>query len=249
MSKNTKEIFPTLILITTIFPLLFVLSFQLFSGFNFSQNTVIYLTKSLVKSLTYSTLAYFLCLTVSSVIFFNLASIPNRLISFLVLFFIFQLQLGVIPKLYGYLGAYSGSGFWGLLSNKSIFSYSSWGVSISLFFIYAPFFFIPFLSSLKNHSTFTKLFILHDLKSIDKVILLFKIYRSEFLYASTLFFSLSIMDFTCSDLVGGGLYDTYGKALHRTAIYFRDYFSAFVFGIGFLLCIIFGIKKLHFEAK
>jgi ABC-type spermidine/putrescine transport system permease subunit I len=157
------------------------------------------------------------------------------------------LQLGVIPKLYGYLGAYSVSGFWGLFSNNSIFSYSPIGVSFSLFFIYAPFFFIPFLSSLKSHTAFTKSFIIQDVRSIDKVVTLLKVYKREFIYASILFFAFTIMDFTCSDLVGGGKYDTYGKALHKTAIYFRDYFSAFVFGVGFLLIIMFGLKKAHYE--
>ncbi len=247
MVRNIKDIFPSFVFFTTVFPILFVLVFLLFNDFSISENTIIYLSKSLLYSLSYSLMAYILCLLVSIFILFNLQTISGRLISFIVLFFIFQLQLGVIPKLYGYLGAYSVSGFWGLFSNTSIFSYSPFGVSVSLFFIYAPFFFIPFLSSLKNHATFTKSFIIQDIRSIDKVVILLKVYKREFIYASILFFALTIMDFTCSDLIGGGKYDTYGKGLHKTAIYFQDYFSAFVFGVGFLLIIMFGIKKVHYE--
>lgn len=242
MSKLKNNIFPTFVLLTTIFPMLFVVIYYLVTKPLFSGFSVRYLLHAFLNSLQYSLLAYFICFLIVIVVLINLKNISIRFLNTLILFFVFQLQIGVIPKLYGYLGVYSVSGFWGVFSETSIFSYSAIGVSISLFYIYAPFFFIPFLSGLRSHTAFSKTLILHDTSNFYNLILLFKIYRKEIAYSSILFFALTLMDFTCSDLIGGGKYDAYGKALYKTVIIFREYLPAFLFGIGLLLILFLGLR-------
>lgn len=249
MDRAKKYLLPCLVLISTSMPLLFVMAYLLYNGNSVSGSSASYLANALIKSLQYSVMAYIICFSVFLFILYNLFSLPAKMLTYIVIFYILQLQLGVVPKLYGYLGAFSVSGFWGLVSDSSIFSYSAVGVSISLFYIYSPFFFIPVLNEVKNHVTFSRAIVLTNSSSLTTLKLLLRIYRKDILYGSLLFFALTVMDFTCSDLVGGGKYDTYGKALYKTAITFREYLTAFLFGASILVAIVYGVTSLSDESK
>jgi len=163
----------------------------------------------------------------------------GKFLSIIILFFVLQLQIGVIPKLYGFLGAYSSSGIWGLMSNlESPFAYSSLGVILSLVYVYSPFFFIPLIASLKNNDSLIKSTQILGANKKHILLLQCKVYKSAIIYSAVLFLALSLMDYTCSDIIGGGKYDTYGKALYRTAITFRESFTAITLGLSVLLVIL-----------
>jgi ABC-type spermidine/putrescine transport system permease subunit I len=245
MNRISRYITPTFIGLTTILPILFAWLYMWVAKYELSQSSSLYLLNSFFKSLAYSSFGLTICLLITLLFFYGIKHLKISTINFLMILLILQLQIGIIPKLYAYLGVYSFSGFWGWIFNtESPFSYSFLGIGLSLFYIYSPFYFIPLLVAIKEKDNYIKSAIILKANNLDLLNLLLKINRNAIFFSGILFIALSLMDFTCSDLVGGGKYDTYGKAIYRTAITFRDGFTALTFGIAVLIMII-GILSLR----
>ena len=193
-------------------------------------------------------------LTIPLITGFNFWENKQRI--FVLLFFVFQLQIGIIPRLYGYLGTYSTSGIVGFLgklviqnSFESPFAFNFWGTVFALTIIYSPFFFLPLLSRLMRiESDFY--FSVLDLGG-NKIDILKLVIKSELRWSliqySFLFFLITFADFACSDIVGGGKIDAFGKTIYRTLITFQDYwgvsFVAVIIGLLVLVVSISGFRK------
>lgn len=157
------------------------------------------------------------------------------------LFFAVQMLIGLIPRLYGYLGAFSSSGFIGLIGRgmwgtdfESPLAYSLFGTSLATNIIYSPFFFLPLISRLFRVPTETVWAVL-DLGG-KKRHLISTVIRNEVRWSivrfSSIYFLIVFSDFACSDLVGGGKVDAFGKTIYRTLISFQDYWGASVIALG-----------------
>ncbi len=239
-------LFWSLILLGFILPLVSI-AIYVIGGTSESFSGYEYYINGLIKSLSIS---------IGSLIILWIISIP-LILSFIfwspfmrrivIYFFIVQLLIGVIPKLYGYLGAFSSTGFYGLIfsnvfdyTHESPFAFSRLGTSLSALFIYTPYFIIPLLSVL-SMTPINQILASIDLggKKTHLLYIIFKNHLSNsFFKYSFVFFIIVFVDFVCSDIVGGGKFDALGKTIYRTVTQFQDYWGASLVGLSIILFIL-----------
>jgi len=230
MNRLYNKILPILIALLTIVPIYAVLLVLSLKDFSISNSTLSYLSKSFFLSLGLTFISFLMCWFILVILLAKVRQINPRILNLFSLLLILTLFIGTIPKIMGYLGAFSNSGLLGILFKDTGLTYSFLGSSLALFYVYSPFFFLPILTSINNDSNYQKSIQLFNASSWDTFNLNLKIHRNTIGFSSFLFFSLVFMDYTCTDLVGGGKYDAYGKALYRSAITFKEPLIAFFIG-------------------
>lgn len=215
-----------------------------------------YYLSGLLRSFLLALSSLAICLLVATVLItgFPFWSPTQRMLVFM--FFAAQLQIGMIPRLYGYLGSFSSSGLTGFIGGsifgsqfESPLAFTFIGTCLATNIIYAPFFFLPLLSRLTRVPQETVIGVIdlggrrhHLVSALLRCELRWSIVRY-----STMYFLLVFADFACSDLIGGGKVDAFGKTVYRTLIYFQDYWgasvAAVILGIVVLAAAVFGIRS------
>lgn len=164
------------------------------------------------------------------------------------LFFALQLQIGLIPRLYGYLGAFSTSGFVGVVGREiltlrdfeSPLAYGLIGTSLATNIIYSPFFFLPLIARMFRVPSEMVLAAVD--MGAGRVRLVTTIIKNELRWSiarySAIYFLLVFADFACSDLIGGGKIDAFGKTIYRSLIYFQDYWGASIVALTVALLVL-----------
>lgn len=147
--------------------------------------------------------------------------------------------LGYVVRLYLYILIVRPNGLldsvvpiYSMWKMHSLLMYSQSGVIISLAYLYLPYGMLPLLS----YCAITRDSSLEYLKMIPSGVIYKSVVLTRFhLFPLVISCTLASMflvfaDFICSDLIGGGKNEAFGKAVYRTAIRFRRPDSAIMIG-------------------
>lgn len=156
-----------------------------------------------------------------------------------------QMQVGLIPRLYGYLATYSDAGLVGSLGRgllgvefTSPLAFTTVGAAVAMTLVYGPLLWLPLCVSLERMpQSAYEVLDQFRITGLTRGVFIVKGFLRWRLFAYVaLFLLVAFFDYAVSDLVGGGTRDAFAKTLYRGAVLFGDDIA--VARIGALLALL-----------